>query len=34
MDSARVILGGTEMIHMMREGQAKNACTRRLSLAE
>jgi putative transposase len=27
MSSARVILGGIEMIHMMRKGQAKYACT-------
>jgi putative transposase len=32
--SARVILGGIEMIHMMRKGQAKYACTPRLTLAE
>jgi transposase-like protein len=34
MSSARVILGGIEMIHMMRKGQAKYACTPRPSLAE
>jgi len=34
MDSARVILGGIEMIHMMRKGQAKYACGQQLSLAE
>ena len=34
MASARVILGGIEMIHMMRKQQAKHACTRQLSLAE
>jgi putative transposase len=33
-DSARVILGGIEMIHMMRKGQAKYACNQQLSLAE
>jgi putative transposase len=33
-DSARVILGGIEMIHMMRKGQAKYACRQQLSLAE
>jgi hypothetical protein len=26
VDSARVILGGIELIHMMRKGQAKYAC--------
>jgi putative transposase len=34
MDSARVILGGIEMVHMMRKGQAKYACNSNLSLAE
>ena len=34
MSSARTILGGIEMVHMMRKGQAKSACTRQLSLAE
>jgi transposase-like protein len=34
MVSARVILGGIEMIHMMRKQQAKYACNRQLSLAE
>jgi transposase-like protein len=34
MDSARVILGGIEMVHMMRKGQAKYACDSNLSLAE
>ncbi len=34
MTSARAILGGIEMVHMMRKGQAKYACTRHLSLAE
>jgi putative transposase len=34
MDSARVILGGIEMVHMMRKGQAKYACNQQLSLAE
>ncbi|WP_134495519.1 IS6 family transposase [Microvirga pakistanensis] len=32
--SARVILGGIELIHMMRKQQAKYACNQRLSLAE
>jgi transposase-like protein len=32
--TARVILGGIEMIHMMRKGQAKYACNRQPSLAE
>ncbi len=32
--SARVILGGIELIHMMRNQQAKYACNQRLSLAE
>jgi transposase-like protein len=34
MTSARVILGGIEMIHMMRKQQAKYACNRQPSLAE
>jgi transposase-like protein len=34
MDNARAILGGIEMVHMMRKGQAKYACTSQLSLAE
>jgi transposase-like protein len=34
LSSARVILGGIEMVHMMRKGQAKYACTQQLSLAE
>ncbi|GEO18479.1 hypothetical protein MAE02_61750 [Microvirga aerophila] len=34
MSSARVILGGIGMIHMMRKGQAKCICTQQLSLAE
>jgi transposase-like protein len=34
MDSARAILGGIEMIHMMRKGQAKYACKSQPSLAE
>jgi transposase-like protein len=34
MASARVILSGIEMIHMMRKGQAKYACKRQPSLAE
>jgi len=33
-DSARVILGGIELIHMMRKQQAKYACCQQLSLAE
>src|SRR5919112_1221941 len=32
--SARVILGGIELIHMMRKQQAKYACNQPLSLAE
>jgi transposase-like protein len=32
--TARVILSGIEMVHMMRKGQAKYACHRPLSLAE
>jgi transposase-like protein len=32
--SARVILDGIELIHMMRKGQAKYACNSNLSLAE
>jgi transposase-like protein len=32
--SARIILGGIEMVHMMRKGQAKYACNSNLSLAE
>jgi putative transposase len=34
MASARTILGGIEMIHMMRKGQAKYARNRQPSLAE
>jgi putative transposase len=34
MSGARVILGGIEMVHMMRKGQAKYACDKQLSLAE
>jgi transposase-like protein len=34
MSSARVILGGIELVHMMRKGQAKYACSSDLSLAE
>jgi hypothetical protein len=34
MDSARAILGGIEMIHMMRKQQAKYACNQPLSLAD
>jgi putative transposase len=33
-ESARVILGGIELIHMMRKQQAKYACNQQLSLAE
>jgi putative transposase len=34
MSSARTILGGIEMVHMMRKGQAKSAYAQQLSLAE
>jgi transposase-like protein len=34
MNSARVILSGIEMVHMVRKQQAKYACNRPLSLAE
>jgi putative transposase len=34
MDSARAVLGGIEMVHMMRKGQAKYACNAQPSLAE
>jgi putative transposase len=34
MASARAILGGVEMVHMMRKGQAKCACGSQLSLVE
>jgi transposase-like protein len=34
MATARVILGGIEMIHMMRKGQAKYAQNRQSSLAD
>ncbi len=34
MASARAILGGIEMVHMMRKGQAKYACNSQPSLAE
>ena len=34
IDSARVILGGSEMIHMMRKQQAKYAWNLQPSLAE
>jgi putative transposase len=34
MASARAILGGIEMVHMMRKQQAKYACKQQLSLAE
>jgi transposase-like protein len=33
-ESARIILGGIEMVHMMRKGQAKYASDSNLSLAE
>ena len=33
-DSARVILGGIELVHMLRKQQAKYACSQPLSLAE
>ncbi len=32
--SARAILGGIELVHMMRKGQAKYACNPQPSLAE
>ncbi len=34
MASARAILGGIEMVHMMRKGQARYGCNRQLSLAQ
>ena len=34
MDSARAVLGGIEMVHMMRKGKAKYACRSQRSLAE
>ena len=34
LNSARAILGGIEMVHMMRKQQAKYACSPQLSLAE
>ena len=34
LNSARAILGGIEMVHMMRKGQAKYANNLQLSLAE
>jgi transposase-like protein len=34
VNSARAVLSGIEMIHMMRKGQAKYACTQQPSLAE
>jgi transposase-like protein len=34
MNSARALLGGIEMVHMMRKGQAKYVCNQQLSLAE
>jgi transposase-like protein len=33
LNSARAIISNTEMIHMMRKGQAKYACNSGLSLA-
>jgi putative transposase len=33
-DNARVILGGIELIHMLRKQQAKYACNQPLSLAK
>jgi putative transposase len=33
-DSARAVLGGIEMVHMMRKGQANYACKSQPSLAE
>ena len=32
--TARVILSGIELVHMMRKQQAKYACDRQLSLSE
>ncbi len=34
VDSGRVILGGIELIHMLRKQQAKYACNRQRLLAE
>jgi transposase-like protein len=34
LNSARVILGEIEMMHMLRKGQAKYACNSNISLAE
>ena len=34
MDSACAMLGGTEMVHIMRKAQAKYASAQQLSLAE
>jgi transposase-like protein len=34
INSTRAILGGIEMVHMMRKGQAKYACAQQPSLAE
>jgi hypothetical protein len=34
LTAAHVILGGIELIHMMRKQQAKYACEQQLSLAE
>jgi putative transposase len=34
MSSARVILGGIKLVHMMQKGQAKCVCTQQISLAE
>jgi putative transposase len=33
-ESARMILGGIELIHMMRKQQAKYACSQQLPLAK
>jgi putative transposase len=34
MNSARVVLSGIVMVHMMRKGEAKYVCTQQSSLAE
>jgi transposase-like protein len=34
VNSARALLSGIEMVHMMRKGQAKYACNSSLPLAE
>lgn len=34
INTARVILGGVKMSHMIRKQQAKNACSRQFSPAE